>query len=241
MGFLADDLPVFLHLPPPRLLHLRRVCCDPVEPMGRGDGPQIRGYPLEAANSFSVGMLMLNAGEYEASVYTFSVAITLDPDHWTAYFRRAEAYHQPGMEEQANADLERAEFLKAAARQETAAKGATSGDAGTHMSGGSILGAIVGGMVGEGALLSGIIAAPFLGGYHGGYLLIYCIFGIVICGPIVGIVGGIVGGVLGGAIHRRLTRYTSGEDSAVSGMACLGAVGGVIAIIGLYIFTAKFP
>ena len=44
---------------------------------------------------------MLNAGEYEAAVYAFSVPITLDPDHWTAYFRRAEAYRQLGMEEQA--------------------------------------------------------------------------------------------------------------------------------------------
>ena len=206
----------------------------------RGDGPQIRGYPLEAANSFSVGMLMLNAGEYEASVYTFSVAITLDPDHWTAYFRRAEAYHQPGMEEQANADLERAEFLKAAARQETAAKGATSGDAGTHMSGGSILGAIVGGMVGEGALLSGIIAAPFLGGYHGGYLLIYCIFGIVICGPIVGIVGGIVGGVLCGAIHRRLTRYTSGEDARLIPLSNASSVSITLPIVFIIIFFQRY-
>ena len=49
------------------------------------------GYHWDTANRFSQGMRMLSAGEYEAAVYAFSVAITLDPDHWTAYFRRADA------------------------------------------------------------------------------------------------------------------------------------------------------
>ena len=36
-----------------------------------------RGYHLEAACRFSEGMRMLNAGEYEAAVYAFSVALPL--------------------------------------------------------------------------------------------------------------------------------------------------------------------
>ena len=56
-------------------------------------------------------MRRLRAGYYQAAVRDFSAAITLDPDHWTAYFRRAEAYRNLGLEEQARADLEKTESL----------------------------------------------------------------------------------------------------------------------------------
>lgn len=185
---------------------------------------------------------MLNAGEYEAAVYAFSAAITLDPDHWTAYFRRAEAHRQLGLEEQANADLEKAQFLMAAARQETPEGRGFPDDAVTNNSVCGILGAIVGGIIG------GIIGG--LGGY-------FCYYLFIICSPVFGIGGGIVGGLVGGilgelideAIHRRPLRDrvdSSGQASAVSGsLGCLGysglgAVAGVIAIIALFILAAIF-
>ena len=105
-------------------------------------------YQLEAADRFSEGMRRLQAGEYHAAVYAFSAAITIDPHHWTAYFRRAEAHRQLGLEEQADSDLEKAEFLMAAARQASPeGKGIPEGT-GTDISGGTIIGAFVGGTVG---------------------------------------------------------------------------------------------
>ena len=135
-----------------------------------------RGYHLDAADKFSQGQGLLRIGDYQAAVQAFavqafSVAITLDPDHWTAYFRRAEAYRTLGMEEQANADLERAEFLMAAAR---ASVGTTFG---------RIVGVIVGGIIGG------------IGGLACGYGLIFCspVFGVVGA-----ISGGIAGGEAAG-------------------------------------------
>ena len=84
-------------------------------------------HSIAAAERFSEGQRLLRAGDYEAAVQQFSSALTFDPDHWTAYFRRSKAYRHLGLEERANADLDRAEFLMAAARREAAERGDISG------------------------------------------------------------------------------------------------------------------
>ena len=66
---------------------------------------------MVAADKFSEGMRRLRAGDYEAAAREFSLAITIDPDHRSAYYSRAEAYRNLGLEELARADLEYAEFL----------------------------------------------------------------------------------------------------------------------------------
>ena len=72
------------------------------------------------------------------------------------------------MEEQAGADLERAEFLRAAAGEGPSIWPTISAFAG------GVIGAIIGGCLG-----------------------LICGYGLVICSPIVGIVGGSVGGIIG--------------------------------------------
>ena len=96
-----------------------------------------RGYNSDAADRFSEGQRFQRAGDHEAAVQAFSAAITLDPDHWTAYLGRSEAYRNLGMEEQANADLVNAEFLNRLVRQETAETGTSSDGAVTDTGGGA--------------------------------------------------------------------------------------------------------
>ena len=119
-------------------------------------------YHLDAADEFSEGLRRLSAGENNAAAENASAAITLDPDHWSAYFRRAEAYGRLGLEEQANADLERAEFLMAAARQEMPKRMGFPDNAGTDFSAsaGVSLGRVVGGIVGG---VAGFVAGCVMG------------------------------------------------------------------------------
>jgi Flp pilus assembly protein TadD len=77
----------------------------------------------DAANKCSEGRRLPRTGNYRAAIHEFSAAITLEPDHWTAYFHRSEAYRNLRMEEQAAADLARAEFLMRLVRQEAAEAG----------------------------------------------------------------------------------------------------------------------
>ena len=88
--------------------------------------PEIRGYNPDAACKFSEGQRLPSSGDFPAAVQSFSAAITLDPDHWTAHFRRAEAYRNLGLEELARGDLARAEFLMTAVRQVAEESGASS-------------------------------------------------------------------------------------------------------------------
>ena len=173
-------------------------------------------YQLEAVYyKFSQGLQLLRSGDYQAAVQVFSVAITLDPEHPASYLRRAEAYRNPGLEEQANADLERAKFLMAAARQVTTEKGS---------GGGAVVGAIGGGIVG--GLIGGV------GALYGGLFLLewFCWTGwcYVFFGFPGGIVGGVIGGGIGEAIHRRLFRprvEPSGEVSGSFGWFASGYLG----------------
>ena len=144
-------------------------------------------YHLDAADEFSEGLRRLSAGENNAAADAFSAAITLDPDHWSAYFRRAEAYGRLGLEEQANADLERAEFLMAAARQEMPKRMGFPDNAGTDFSAsaGVSLGRVVGGIVGG---VAGFVAGCVMG------VLYFC----AITGPAGAILGGIAGYRAGG-------------------------------------------
>lgn len=66
---------------------------------------------MDAADKFSKGMRRLSTGDYETAAREFSLAITPDPDHRAAYYSRAEAYRNLGLEELARADLQYAEFL----------------------------------------------------------------------------------------------------------------------------------
>ena len=133
---------------------------------------------MEAADyKFSQGQQLLRSGDYQAAVQAFSVAIILDPNHRSAYFRRAEAYRHLGLVEQANADLERAEFLMPATRQEA------------DVSGGAFVGGMVGGIIGGvGASFGSLF---LLGGdcWTGWCLIIFS--------PVGGFVGGGIGGVIG--------------------------------------------
>jgi len=113
------------------------------------------GCNWDPANKFTGGQRLLRAGDYQAAIQEFSAAITLDPDHSIAYFRRAEAYRNVGMVEHARADIARWKFLMRLVRQEAAEKDHGSnkrsrrGDGGrAGCKCGAIVGAIVGGSIG---------------------------------------------------------------------------------------------
>lgn len=138
----------------------------------------------DAADRFYEGLQLLRAGDYETAIQEFSAAITLYPDHRGAYFRRAEAYRHLGMEEQARADIEKAESLLPAIRQKDENRSCIS--AIIH---GAIVGAIIGGSIG------------FLGSFLCIYLFLLCLLLFV---PLGLIGGGIVGAIVGaiGALFK---------------------------------------
>jgi len=174
------------------------------ERTGRVTLPPLGMSARDAADRFSGGQRLLFAGDYEAAVQEFSAAITLDPGHWTAFFRRSEAYRNLGMEELANADLARADSLMGAVRQE-AAEGGTSLDSGVaDISGGAIIGAI-------------------LGGAAGGIVGLICLWGVWFCGPVGAFLGGIIGGSIGGAIHELFFRSRVDTISRAAQVAALSA------------------
>lgn len=138
----------------------------------------------DAADKCSEGIRLLRAGDSPAAVQAFSAAINFDPNHWTAYFRRAEAYCNLGLEQRAKADFERAEFLMAAVRQGVEESRASSDSAAADMSAGAIIGRVVG-------VIMGALAGLVLG----------CVMGIYLCiftGPAGAIFGGIAGYRAGG-------------------------------------------
>ena len=96
----------------------------------------------DAADNFSEGLRLLRNGDFPAAVQEFSAAITVDSNHWTAYFRRAEAYRNLGLEELAGSDLAKAEFLMTAVRQETEESGASSDGVVADTSDGTIISAM---------------------------------------------------------------------------------------------------
>ena len=75
---------------------------------------------MSANDRFSEGERLFRAGQYDAAVAEFSAAITLWPEYRLAYQRRAEAYQNLEMEEEARADLEAAESILRARRQQGA-------------------------------------------------------------------------------------------------------------------------
>lgn len=157
----------------------------------------------DAADRFSEGQRLLRAGDYQAAVQAFSAAITLDPEQCPAYFRRSEAYHNLGMEEQAKADLEKAKFLMGLAQREGTA------DITGALSYGCIVGAVVG------------IAAGLL-----------CSYFAIICMPVFGVAGAILGTIFGGFLGSKVRWFSDGCSAGCVG-GCLGGAVGVIAVVGV--------
>ncbi len=170
-------------------------------------------YHSDAASNFSEGLRLLRTGDYQAAVQAFSAAITLDPDHWTAYFRRAEAYRNLGMVKEARGDLARAEFLMAAVRQEGEESRTSSDCGGADTPGGAGYGCIVGAVVG--------IAAGLL-----------CFYVAIIWMPLFGIVGAIFGSIFGGFLGRKVRWFSNGCAAGCVG-GCLGGAFGVIIVVGV--------
>ena len=139
-----------------------------------------RSYHSDAASNFSEGLRLLRTGDYEAAAQEFSAAIALDPDHWTAYFRRAEAYRNLGMVEKARGDLARAEFLMAAVPNVGAERGTPLDGTVADISAGAVVGRVVGVIVGA--------VAGFAAG---------CIMGLIYLCVLTGPAGAIFGGVAG--------------------------------------------
>lgn len=183
-----------------------------------------RGDYSDAANKFSEGQRLLRAGDYQTAVDAFSAAITVDPDHWTAYFRRSEAYRNLGMEEQARADLERAEFLNRLAQQDAA-------ETGTWTSFDDLLGDISGGDIG--AIFGGIVGAVV--GFMSGLMCYYFVF---MCSPVFGVVGAIFGSIFGGLLASKVRWFSDGCSAGCIG-GCLGGAIGIIVVAGV-VFTAFF-
>ena len=103
----------------------------------RGEGQSNREAQFD---SYTDGMRLLSAGDFEGAIAAFGKAIAVDPDSAfaaTPYRRRADAYRQLGKEEEAEADAKAADEIRGFSStpiEQTAAEGARQREAASEAS-----------------------------------------------------------------------------------------------------------